>query len=397
MNIEERVARRRQSEAGPRLVRDYDALSPAAHVRDPDGRGSTLEQLLDGLEPAFGGDLPGNTYVWGPKGAGKSALVTALFSELGRVSTGMRSGIHTATRVDDAATVEFAYVDARAAGSEFGLQHAILDALLDERVPKQGIGSDHLRALIEERFALTGRRAVVAVDHVGAPRSYPLATVESFLGHAPDSISWLTVGRTPPEAYEDRIETAIHLPAYQQYALVDILTSRSSRGLAHRAISHDGLRRIAEWAAGDAHDALAALFGAAVLASEAGEHTIDPETVTRGMEAVPRPTAPIGRVLALPENRQRALRRLLEFDASDTSVEATAEAIARAESLDLSTATVKRFLYELAEADVLRRVTAERTTGLGRPPSRIEVRFPTLVFRQLFDATHSSARWKDLS
>lgn len=389
MNIEERVARRRQLDSGPSLVRDYDALSPAAHVRDPDGRGSVLEQLLDRLEPAFDGDLPGNTYVWGPKGSGKSALVTALFSELGRVSRGARSGIHTTTRVNDAGTIEFAYVDARNAGSEFGLQHAILDALLDEHVPKQGVGSDHLRALLDDRFATTGRRAVVAVDHLGAAGTYPLATVESFPGHAAGSVSWLAVGRIPPEELGSPIDTAVHLPVYQEYVLVDILTSRSSRGLAHHAISHEQLRRIAGWAAGDAHDALAALFGAAVLASEAGEQTIEPATVTKGMDAVPQPTAPIGRVLALPENRQRVLRRLIEPDLADCeSIEATAEAIARSEELDLSAATVKRFLYELAEADVLRRVTSERTAGLGRPPSRVEPRFPALVFRRVFDAAY---------
>jgi Cdc6-like AAA superfamily ATPase len=388
MNIEERVARRRRSDDGPRLIRSYDALSPAAHVRDPDGRGSRLEQLLDHLEPAFGGALPPNAYVWGPKGSGKSALVTALFSELDRVGRDTRSSIHTSTRVEDAGMAEFAYVDARDTRSEFGLQHALLDAVLDERVPKQGVGSDHLVGLLNERLARTGRTAVVAVDHLGERETFPLATVESFLGRVPDSVAWLAIGRDPPEEYDVGIETTVHLPVYQRYALVDILTSRASRGLAHQAVSHEELRRIATWAEGDAHDALAALFGAAVRASEAGERTVEAATVDAGMEAVPRPSVAIGRVLALPENRQRVLRRLLDLDTTDRSIGATAETIVREDSLDLSAATVKRFLYELAETGVLHRTRAERTDSLGRPPSRVEPRFPTLVFRQVFDATY---------
>ncbi|MFC6906349.1 Cdc6/Cdc18 family protein [Halalkalicoccus tibetensis] len=392
MNIEERVARRRRSDGGPQLIRSYDALSPAAHVRDPDGRGSALEQLLDGLEPALGGELPSNTYVWGPKGSGKSALVTALFSELERVSDESRTSIHTSTRVEGGDMAEFAYVDARGTRSEFGLRHAILDALLDERIPKQGVGDDHLVERLEGAFGGSDRTAVVAVDHLGRSETVPVDTVEAFLGRVPDSIAWLAIGRQPPGEYGTPIDSTVHLPSYQRYALVDILTSRASRGLAHQAIPHEELRRIATWANGDVHDALAALFGAAVRADEAGKRTIESGAVDAGMEAVPRSGVAIGCVLALPENRQRVLRRLLDLDTSGQSIGETAETVASEGSLELSTATVKRFLYELAETGVLDRVRAERTDGLGRPPSRVEPRFPTLVFRQVFDATHGSAR-----
>lgn len=392
MNIEERVARRRRSNGGPQLIRSHDALSPAAHVRDPDGRGSALEQLLDSLEPALGGELPSNTYVWGPKGSGKSALVTALFSELERVSDESRTSIHTSTRVEGGDMAEFAYVDARGTRSEFGLRHAIIDALLDERIPKQGVGDDHLVERLEEAFGGTGRTTVVAVDHLGGPEAVTVEAVESFLGRVSGSIAWLGVGRRPPEEHGIRFESTVHLPVYQRYGLVDILTSRASQGLAHQAIAHEELRRIATWAEGDAHDALAALFGAAVHSNEAGERTIDGEDVDAGTNAVPRPGVAIGRVLALPENRQRVLRRLLDLDTAGRSIDETARVIASEDALDLSAATVKRFLYELAETGVLRRTRADRTDGLGRPPSRVEPRFPTLVFRQVFDAAHGSDR-----
>ncbi len=385
MNIEERIARRRRPDDAPRLVQDYDALSPTVHLRDPDGRGSVLEQLLDHLEPALNDDLPPNCYVWGPKGAGKSALLTALFSELSRTSRELSSGIHTSTRVADRVMTGFAYVDARETRSEFGLLHAILDALLEGHVPKQGIGRERLGELLYDRFFETGRRAVVVVDHLGEPETYPITVIESFL-ESTGSVSWIAVGHTPPAEHDAGIETTVELPAYQRYVLVDILTSRVSQGLSRHAISHEQLRRIAGWAEGDAHDALAVLFGAAVLASEAGGRTIEPETVTTAMKAVPRPNAAISRVLALPANRQRVLRKLLDLDTTEKPIGRTAETLSKDESLGLSTATITRYLYELAEVGVLERVKAKRTADLGRPPSRVEPRFPTLVFRRTFDA-----------
>jgi len=40
-------------------------------------------------------------------------------------------------------------------------------------------------------------------------------------------------------------------------------------------------------------------------------------------------------------------------------------------------------LYELAEAGVIRRLKVDDAKQVGRPPSRLEPRFPTLVFRHL--------------
>ncbi|MEM4781676.1 MAG: AAA family ATPase [Halalkalicoccus sp.] len=385
MNIAERIARRRRQNGEIRLIRSYDALNPAAHVREPSGRESALEQLLDWFEPAFDGEAPGNCYVWGPKGTGKSALLTALFSELGRTSRDA-SAIHTTTRAADTAMPTFTYVDARGTRSEVGFRHAVVDSLLAERVPKQGVGRDHFTSLLEDRFRDTSRRAVVAVDHLGEPDTPPVAALDSFLASAPDSVAWIAAGRSPPADLGVEVATSVHLPAYERYVLVDILTSRTTRGLNRQAISHEELRRIAEWADGDAHDALSTLFGAAVLASEADERTIDPTLVDEGMAAVPRPSVSIGRVLSLPANRQRVLRELLDCEPTERSVTTTAEALASDRELSLSAGTITRYLYELAESGILERVRADRSDGLGRPPSRLELRFPTLVFRRLFDA-----------
>jgi predicted ArsR family transcriptional regulator len=91
-------------------------------------------------------------------------------------------------------------------------------------------------------------------------------------------------------------------------------------------------------------------------------------------------------VLALPESRQRLLYELVDLSEDDRStVSAATEAIAACPGVDLSASTVRRILYELADADLLERVTVRRSDGKGRPPSRLAPRFPTAVFREWFD------------
>jgi len=72
--------------------------------------------------------------------------------------------------------------------------------------------------------------------------------------------------------------------------------------------------------------------------------------------------------------------------ANRSSVASAAERIAGTGVVDLSAATVERFLYELAEAGVVERVPVPGVSGgAGRPPSRLTPRFSPTVFQQLAD------------
>jgi Cdc6-like AAA superfamily ATPase len=391
MDLKTRIRRRQRSGADSPVVRDYEAISPVAHVEEPTGRGPVLEQLLDYLDPVFDGQLPTDAYVWGPAGAGKSAVVTALFAHLSRLLSGSATVIHTSTRAQSTETPAFVYADARQSDSPFGIYHAVLDSLLDESVPRQGVGTEAMRSRLVERLRPVDRRAVVVVDHLNEPGGVDLATLTETLAVVEDSVAWVAVGRDrPDELPADHLPPErIEIPAYERHALADILTARASDGLAQAALDHDQIRRLADWAEGDAHDALAALFGAADLADMAGYDRVRERDLTDGMNGVPRPSAPLGRVHTLPTNRQLVLRRLVDLDETATeSVDAAAEAIVDARGVDLSAGTVRRFLYELAETGVVQRVTAPATGGAGRPPSRLEPRFPTLVFRRLYDLEH---------
>jgi Cdc6-like AAA superfamily ATPase len=385
MDLKERIARRQRREDGAERFTDYRSISPSSHLDEPEDRGRVLEQLLDTLEPVFRGGLPADTYVHGPSGAGKTAVVRSLFDQMER-HVGSASGrIVTSTRAGDAGVPSFVYLDGRDATSEFRLYRALLGALVDEEVPGGGVRTDELRDRLANTLSSPGCSAVVAVDHLGEPASMDLETLQSSFEPVADELAWLGVGTTPPDELPASQPRTLSMPAYDRHTLEDVLSARASRGLASNALGHGQLRRIASWADGDAHDALAALFGAATLAVDADTPGIRSTDIDAAIDAVPDDGVPVGLVLALPENRQTILRALIDLDERG-AVDEIASAIAGHEGIDLSKGTVERFLYELADWGVLERVTLEGVaTDKGRPPSGIEPRFPTLVFERLYD------------
>ncbi|UPW00309.1 AAA family ATPase [Halorussus gelatinilyticus] len=375
MNLEERIARRQATRDDDLLV-DRRPLNPAVHLAEPVGRGTVLERLLDVFDPVFDRRLPPDAAVYGPKGAGKSALVSALFARLND-QFGRREGrLGTTTRAGTATdTVEFVHVDGYRAESEFQFLHRLLDALVDESVPRRGIGTERLREQFVERFASPTRSAVVAVDHAASENSPSGSQLREWFAPVADDVALVVVGRSVPDDWD---APTVHVPAYRQHALVDILTERASRALSSNALRHGQARRVAEWASGDAHDALAAVASAAELADADGADRIRASDVDAGIEDVRDGGVHLGRVFALPENRRKVLSELLALDPTPP-IDDAASAIA--DRSDLSAGTVKRFLYELAERGVLERVETDATDGSGRRPSRPEPQFPTLPFR----------------
>jgi len=388
MDIDARIKRRQRRTEGIRLVQDYESLSPVAHVDEPSDRGPLLEQLLDHLDPVFDGQLPPNAYLSGPSGSGKSAVVTALFAHLERLSTESRSIIYTSTRAASPTSPGFVSVDLRETTSEFAFYHAVLDGLVEESVSEHGISTEELRDRLHELLGSSRTGVVVAVDHVDEPEGVDAATLTDRFAGLPSNVSWLAIGRIPPGETEltEYTATAIEIEPYRRQTLVDVLMARASAGLAQQALDHETARDIADWADGNAHDALAAVFVAADYANRAERTRITESDVADALAEIPRPSVSLGRVLALPANKQVVLRRLVDLDADDrASVTATTEAISSDPAVDLSASTVKRYLYEMAEVGIVARVQSEMTYEKGRPPSRVELRFPPTAFRRLYD------------
>ncbi|NUE02839.1 AAA family ATPase [Halorubraceae archaeon YAN] len=394
MNIDERIARRRQIETRPRLVLEYDQLSPVYHLTDPTGRGSLLEQLLDIYEPAFTGEQPENLYLWGPKGSGKSAVVTALFSGFRRLRRQQTAPIYTTTRVDSINPIDFVYVDSREATTQFSLYHTILDQLVENEVPKHGIGTDTIYDQLASWLQPTTAGAVIAIDHVDESKRRSVATLQSQLSDFEESISYTLIGRRAPEMIGCEMEQLLtkQLDRYQTHALIEILTTRLSNGLVRNALSHEQLRTVATWATGDAHDALAAVFSAAVVAETEGSERILDEHLQTGMDSVPQPCVALGQVLSVSESRRAVLRELIALREDDRSSVGTATGAISKRSIDLSPTTVERFLYELAEAGIIKRIQAERESDIGRPPSKIEFQFPTIVFNKLTEYSNTDVK-----
>ena len=384
MNLEERIKRRKRTTDDTRLMRAADALNPIAHPTEPTGRGLVIEQLLDVLDPVFDGNSPPDCYVWGPKGSGKSVVVHGLFAHLDRLVGRAAGRIYTSTRTESVPDIAFVYVDGRQAKTGFALLHAVLDSLTLEPVPKQGVGAETMQRRLADRLKPTDKRVVVAVDHVAEPETLSVETVCEQFEPFESSVSVVVTGRRPPA------ETAVsalrdcqtvECSAYRRHTLIEVLTARQSDGLSNAAISHEQLRELADWADGDAHDALAALFSGALIADQHDHGRIETADLTAGIDAVPRPCVSLGRVLALPESRQQVLSGLTALsETARNSVSTAADAIAD-NQIDLSRSTIERVLYELAEAGIVRRVKLDDATQVGRPPSRLEPRFPTLVFQ----------------
>ncbi|WP_222917904.1 AAA family ATPase [Natrinema sp. SYSU A 869] len=388
MDLQERIARRRSARQGPRVVVDREGLSPLVHRPEPVGRGPVLEQLLDALEPIFDGELPPPVAVVGPAGSGTSAIVTALFDALNQEFGGSNRTIATTTRGGNTGPVTwFVTVDGRHVESPFAFYRAVLSELSREQVPESGVGTDDLRERLSDTLARPDRRAIVAIDHHDEPETLGAERVRELLAPVEDCIATVAVGQRAPD---DHRGPTVTVPAYRDHELVDVVTDRASTGLAAGALDHDAVRELAGWADGNAHDALAALFGAAVLASEADADRIEPGHLERARDDVPDDGVHVSRALALSETRQRVLLALVDLESGERPIREIATAIADRSSL--TAGTVKRFLYELADRGVIDRVPLPATdNGSGRQPSTVEPRFPTIAFRALAAVTAANA------
>jgi len=378
MDLSERIARRMETTGSDGFIVDESALNPAVHLPEPVGRGSVLEQVLDALDQVFDGECPEDVAVCGPSGAGKSAVLTALFSQLSESLGRNEDAIWTSTRGTAAvARAQFAYVDARRADSDFQYYHAILESISPDPVPRRGVGTDELRERLDDAVGAQTGAVVVAVDHLSETDD-DVADVRSLLEPVAAGTSLVTVAEEPLPEWSGR---TVEVPSYRPHALVDLLTERASYGLTSGAVSHDQARRIADWADGDAHDALAALFGAAISAQRDDAGRLRESDVDAGIDAVPDDCVQIGRVLSLPENRRTVLAELLATDGHRQPISDAAVAVG--ERTDLSPSTVQRYLYELAEDGLLTREAIKDRDGNGRQPTRVRPRFPTLVFERL--------------
>ena len=378
MDLRERIARRRSTRRDRGVVVDHGHLSPVVHRPEPVGHGPTFEALLDVLEPVFDEELSPPLSVVGPPGSGTSAVVWALFDAMNDIFGEPTETMGTTTRAGSATPVTwFAYVDARRVDSPFAFYRELLSVVSSEPVPESGVGTVALRERLESRLSRPDRRVVVAIDHHDESDPLSYADARELLSPVTERVSTVAVGRSDPADWDGQ---TVPVPGYRDYDLVDVLTDRVSTGLAANAIDHDAIRELAYWADGNAHDALAALFAAAILAREDGVDRIEDGHLERAKADVPDGGVHVDRALALSETHQRVLLALVSLDVDGVPIRELAAHIAGRSSL--TTGTVTRLLYELADRGVLERVPVS-ANGSGRRPSTVVPRVPTIAFRAL--------------
>lgn len=378
MDIGDRIARRQTARRGHAVVVDRDQLSPVVHVPEPVGRGPVLEELLDAIDAVFDGSLPPEFAVVGPHGAGKSAVVTALFDALNDRFGRANGRIGTTTRAGSGGAVTwFACIDGRRVRSPFAFYRALLSVVSADPVPESGVGTDALRERVRRRLERPDRRVVVAIDHHDEPETLAYDAARELLEPVTENVTMAAVGHAVPEGFDGPTVT---VPAYRRHELIDVVTERASEGLAPGSFDHESIRDLATWADGNAHDALAALFGAAVLAEEHDADRLDDEYLVRARADVPAEGIHLDRTLALPGTRQQVLRNLLSLESTDRPISEVASDVAASSSL--TAGTIKRFLYELADRGVVERVPLA-SNGSGRRPSTVEPQFPAISFLAL--------------
>src|SRR5699024_4323477 len=206
--------------------------------------------------------------------------------------------IHTSTRGGRATAPTLVYVDARYASTEFGCYQSVLDGVLDEPVPEHGVSTETLRSRLDDYLAPHDHSILVAIDHIDEPGTRSLTAIAASFEELDGSLSWVAIGRQSPSALPETLRPPAHIeiPASREAVLVDVLTDRASEGIARQAVDHAQIRRIADWSDGNAHDGLCALFVAADEAVSGNASRIRERDLHTGMNAVPRPSVPLGRV-----------------------------------------------------------------------------------------------------
>jgi len=356
-----------------------------SHTESPVGRGPGIERLLDVFEPAFAGSLPPSAYVHGPKGAGNRRSSPRCFN--GSHPTAAHAGRfrhrheRSSRRSPDSSTSTRGE-HRRGSGS------TTPRSTQSATTPSPNTGSARTNWLAESlREAVnTGPDLVVAVDHANEPETPSATTIVEWLTAVSDRVVPVCLGREKPAAIEWEPDEVVAFEPYRRHVLVELLTSRCSTGLGRDALTHDQIREVSEWADGDAHDALAAVTGAAITAERAGALDGSPRRSRRG-----------DRGGSAPERRARAGPRALGEPAAAPL--RTGEPVGRRPGVGECCDGDDRLAEggRSVSVDGAARALRTRRRGPARSgdcpperregtaPSRLVPRFPTLVFQELFD------------
>jgi Cdc6-like AAA superfamily ATPase len=254
-------------------IKDSDALEPKAVPSEVVRRNAALNTMAAAYDPLKWGEVPNDVRLFGPPGAGKTALARYWIEH----------------ELDDIA-IKTRYIDCVSNCSRW----AILARALDEIQSTHDLHrtSTPVDVLTSRLHDWTERPFIVVLDE--ADQVAHTGVFDDFYSHPTISVVLISNDETQlvtglDERVKSRIREAKRVPLhrYHRNELQDILATRTAEAFASSAVISDSLlKRITEAAAGDARAAIGALQKAARQARSEREDAISKTHVETAIDQI---------------------------------------------------------------------------------------------------------------
>jgi orc1/cdc6 family replication initiation protein len=224
-------------------------------------------RIADGLRPMLDGKPPADMLLYGPPGAGKTAMSRFVIRKLKQEMF-----------------IEDSYVNGFSHDSKFGVFYKLLDMPL--KVPRDGCSTEEVVNRFSEK--IEDNNAVLIVDEVDQIQDDQTIYELSKLVEA--GVIYISNQGDVFSGFGERVESRmtkvdkIRFERYSAQELADILQSRKKHGLADGSITKQGLEKIAEASKGDARIAVNSLRKAARKAETADEQEISDDIIQESVE-----------------------------------------------------------------------------------------------------------------
>ena len=203
-------------------------------------RDGQKQEVANSLKPAIAGRTPGNLFLYGPTGTGKTSMIKWIFQELEKNTQKAKCVYVNVWRKDTT--------------------HAILTEILRQlnifTTLKQS--RNEMLDLLNKNIKNNGYKLVICLDEIDQLRDEELLYTFSRDGH---SLVLISNDKYALMDLDDRIKSSLTLnsiefPKYSPKDIENIIAQRSEYGLIQNAIVDEHLRIIAHQSRGDARVAI---------------------------------------------------------------------------------------------------------------------------------------------
>jgi len=334
-------------------------------------REEEVRRVASILAPALRGEKPGNLFIYGLTGTGKTAVVRYVLSRLeGRAR-------------EVGARVKGVYINTRYRDTPYRVLADIGEAV-GARIPFTGLSVGEVFSRILKALADTSTIYIVVLDEVdflarkrgGDDVLYKLTRVNSELRSSRVSLVGITNSVDLIESLDPRVKSSLGevelvFPPYNAEQLRDILEARAREAFNPGVLDEDVIPLCAALAArehGDARRALDLLRVAGEIAERSGSPRVTREHVYAAREEIERDRV-VDVVRTLPLHAKLVLAAILDATGGGSRYATTGEVYERYKMLTLKlgieTVTLRRVSSILAELDMLGVITG-RVVSRGR-------------------------------